>query len=238
MLTFKHRLLQTVPAQYRHRLVELKNMLWGGFAQTHYSQFGEDIVLAARMRQQKGFYVDVGANHPQRYSNTYLLYKRGWHGINIEPNSEAAAEFRRVRPRDTMVSCGVAQKSERRRLYRFSDPAFNTFDKAMADEYSRKSWLSRLPEIDIDLKPLSEILGKNVPSDIKQIDLLTIDTEGYDLEVLQSNDWSRFAPLYIAIEAQDFTIESSATHPTYLFLTGHGYELTNWVGLTLIFKKK
>ena len=51
-----------------------------------YSQEGEDMVLARYLEGQKnGFYVDVGAHHPFRFSNTYHFYLKGWHGVNIDP---------------------------------------------------------------------------------------------------------------------------------------------------------
>jgi hypothetical protein len=51
-----------------------------------YSQEGEDLI-ASRLfpNQSTGFYVDIGAHHPTRFSNTYLLYTKGWRGINIDP---------------------------------------------------------------------------------------------------------------------------------------------------------
>jgi hypothetical protein len=50
-----------------------------------YSQEGEDMVLYRTFETVKeGFYVDVGAHHPDRFSNTYKFYKQGWRGINID----------------------------------------------------------------------------------------------------------------------------------------------------------
>ena len=50
-----------------------------------FSQEGEDLLIDRMFDGQSvGFYVDVGAHHPTRFSNTYLLYLRGWRGINID----------------------------------------------------------------------------------------------------------------------------------------------------------
>src|SRR5690349_18351333 len=75
-----------------------------------YSQEGEDMVLR-RVFEHKahGFYVDVGAHHPMRFSNTYFFYRRGWRGINIDARPGSKREFDRARPRDINVECGVAQ---------------------------------------------------------------------------------------------------------------------------------
>ena len=58
--------------------------LWP-FGSLCYSQEGEDMILGKIFSGQKhGFYVDVGAHHPLRFSNTYLFYLKGWRGINID----------------------------------------------------------------------------------------------------------------------------------------------------------
>ena len=45
---------------------------------------------------KSGFYVDIGAHHPKRFSNTYFFYKRGWSGITVEPNSDAIKLFKEI----------------------------------------------------------------------------------------------------------------------------------------------
>ncbi len=73
-----------------------------------YSQNGEDRILARIYeRQRYGFYVDIGAHHPFRFSNTYLLYKRGWNGINIDAMPKSMELFNKYRNRDINIECGV-----------------------------------------------------------------------------------------------------------------------------------
>ena len=69
-----------------------------------FSQEGEDGVLDRLFGgKPHGFYVDVGSHHPQRYSNTYLFYLRGWHGINIDPLPGTKIRFDLLRKRELMV---------------------------------------------------------------------------------------------------------------------------------------
>ena len=50
---------------------------WSPWINYSYSQEGEDMVLQRIFAQKEyGFYIDVGAHHPKRFSNTYLFYKR------------------------------------------------------------------------------------------------------------------------------------------------------------------
>jgi hypothetical protein len=69
-----------------------------------YSQDGEDMVLKVffyeNKRKYEGFYIDVGAHHPFRFSNTAFFYQKGWRGINIEPTPDLIKKFKRYRKRD------------------------------------------------------------------------------------------------------------------------------------------
>jgi len=66
-----------------------------------YSQGAEDIILASIFgNREKGFWVDVGAHHPQRFSNTYLFSLKGWTGINIDALPGSMAIFKKMRPND------------------------------------------------------------------------------------------------------------------------------------------
>src|SRR5438552_10905195 len=93
-----------------------------------FSQEGEDLLADEFLgRPPTGFYVDVGALHPVRFSNTYLFYRRGWSGVNIEPSPGASEAFRRVRPRDVTLDVGVSDRPGAMVLYVMNDPALNTF---------------------------------------------------------------------------------------------------------------
>ena len=77
--------------------------------QFSFSQFGEDLAVL-RLAQQfglaPGIYVDAGAYHPIFGSNTLLLHKQGWCGVNIDLAPERIAVFNRYRPKDyNIVAC-------------------------------------------------------------------------------------------------------------------------------------
>jgi FkbM family methyltransferase len=227
-------LARTRPA-YRQKLTDIKNAFWGGYRHSYYSQFGEDVILGQLLPHKKGFYVDVGANHPKRYSNTQLLYERGWHGINIEPSVDAIKQFERTRTRDINLACGVSNKNDSLTYHRFSDPAFNTFSKETAEALHQKKWLVELESQQVEVLPLADILNKHLPHNT-QIDFLSVDTEGHDLEALKSNDWSRFTPKVIAVEDHDFDPEQPSHSHVYQYLKERGYQLKAHVGPTLIVK--
>ena len=103
----KHVLRQLLPAKLRSLLRDrLGKRLYGRLS---YSQEGEDLVLHRLFEgQATGIYVDVGAHHPFRFSNTCLLHTRGWRGINIDATPGSMAQFQRFRPRDVNLELGVA----------------------------------------------------------------------------------------------------------------------------------
>lgn len=221
----KKLLRKYIPARYWYTLSNLRNS-FGGYGHTYYSQFGEDIVLGKIFNgKNTGRYVDIGSHHPKRYSNTYLLYKRGWRGTNVDPNPHTKKLFDRARPDDRNVQCGVGNAGEGT-YYQFSDPAVNTFSKEEAEHWMHKPWLEFLGTTEVQIRPLTDFMESNV-------DLLTIDVEGMDLEILHTNDWTKCSPKVIAIEDNEFAHTPMQTQ-VYKYLTQLGYHFAAYVGPTLI----
>lgn len=196
-----------------------------------YSQSGEDLVLKVSLRQKRGFYVDVGAYHPTLYSNTYAFYRRGWHGLVIDPNDSFRPLYRFLRPRDTFITAGIGSAQSSETYYRFSDASYNTFSAKNAAEYSAIPRLARLPDQTVRIIPLSTILHEQK---VEHIDLLNIDVEGMDLAVLKSHDWS-ISTQVIAVEDRHFNVDEPSTSATYVFLREKGYVLVGMSRDTLIF---
>ena len=100
-----------------------------------YSYGGEDLILHGILgANARGYYVDVGAFHPKRYSNTYLFYKQGWNGINIDATPGSMAEFHRVRPRDTNLEIAISDSEETMLFHVYSNPVFNSVERAHPPE--------------------------------------------------------------------------------------------------------
>jgi FkbM family methyltransferase len=213
-------------------LKAVTKLVLGRGVRKSYGQFGEDAVIQALLKKQKGTYVDVGAYHPTLYSNTYALYKRGWRGLTIDPNKNMTRLHTLLRPRDTSITAAIGEIGTGT-YYRYSDGAFNTFSTSDAEERKKNSYLKLLGTDEVSFRPLRDILGENK---IKQIDFLNIDVEGKDFEVLQTHDWS--IPTHvIAVEDDTFDIRNPAQSKTYTFLTDKGYTLVALAGVTLIWKK-
>ena len=162
-----------------------------------FSQEGEDGILQRIFEQKEsGFYVDIGCHHPQRFSNTYRFYLRGWNGINIDPLPGSKARFDALRKRDINLEVAISDSPGELIYYAFQEPALNTFDSQIA--HSRESHMISANKIRV--YRLKDILDEHLEPD-RKIDFLSIDVEGLDLQVIRSNDWVRYRPSYVLVEA-------------------------------------
>jgi FkbM family methyltransferase len=202
-----------------------------------YSQEGEDMVLRSFFEGQenyKGFFVDVGAHHPYRFSNTLHFYQKGWRGINIEPTPGAIKAFNRFRSKDINLNIGISDRKDKLTFYCFNEPALNGFSKELSEERNRTKNYHIIKELGVETYPLAEILDKHLPQGQK-IDFLTIDVEGLDLQVLKSNNWGKYKPSYILVEDKiDFTNLSDSE--VYRYLEERGYKMVAKTQRTLFFK--
>lgn len=81
-----------------------------------YSHFGEDLLLRGFLGDKwsldyMGFWVDIGAHHPDKLSNTKTFYRNGWRGISVDASSDAIASFNRKRKRDINVNVDIGLQS-------------------------------------------------------------------------------------------------------------------------------
>lgn len=166
--------------------------------QSH-SQFNEDLLIDFLLgSKNEGFYVDVGANEPVYNNNTKRFYDRGWSGINIEPGSNLHLDLCKARPRDINLNLGVGSQSGELTFYQIeSDPSLSSFDSETAQRMATYFGRTITP-IPIVVLPLREILAQHALD--KPIDFMSVDAEGVDLDVLESNDWENYRPTLLLVE--------------------------------------
>ena len=202
-----------------------------------YSQFGEDLVVrthfADNFDNSIGRFIDVGAFHPFKYSNTMLLSQLGWRGINVDCDPVKIARFEKLRPQDQNICAAVAEKprdmvyleySAKGPTNRIADPG----EKELLSGIGEKP----LKATPIRMTTLTHIIEQSVFRG-QHFHYLNVDCEGQDLSVLKGLDFSRYSPELISVEA--FT--KAARPELTAFLGGLGYELTDMVHLTLFFQK-
>jgi len=205
------------------------------YARRSYAQYGEDMVIRAILARfphdYRGFYVDVGAHHPLRFSNTYAFYEVGWCGICIDPSPLASPLFAHYRPRDIFVNEGVSESGGELTYYMYDEPALNTFSEELVRGLPARPIATR----PIQTNPLKAILERHLARG-QVIDFLTIDTEGFEFDVIRSIDLTVFRPRLLLLEDMTgFPFLSAGPSPATAFLSNQGYVLTCRLPSGLIF---
>jgi FkbM family methyltransferase len=205
--------------------------------QESYSQEGEDLVLARIFDgRSSGFYVDIGCFDPIRYSNTYLFYRHGWRGINVDATPGAKNKFQRIRPRDINIESFVSADSSPRRFYLFNEPALNTASESLAAQRAKANPVYRVDgTITVRPRSLKAILDEHLPKG-QSIDFFNVDVEGSDLDVLISNDWDRYRPEIVVVELLTTTLEDVEKHEIAQLLATKGYRPASKFYNTVLFR--
>ncbi len=171
-----------------------------------YSQCGEDLIVDFALRAmgiEHPTYLDVGANHPFRFSNTFAFYRRGNSGVTVEPDPALHRLLSRKRPRDIHINAGVgATRRPDAKFFLMSERTLNTFSE---DEASRHERLGthRIDEVrTVPIVPIGEIIGRYF--DVAPPDFLSIDVEGLDAEIVGAIDFERMRPAVICVETIDY----------------------------------
>ena len=201
-----------------------------------YSSEGEDLILKRIFdNKTNGVYIDVGAHHPFRVSNTYLFYKQKWTGINIDPMPGSKAIFNKYRPLDINLEMGVSATKQHLTYYIFNEPALNTFSTDKVAEYTQDPQYRVIKEQRIETWPLADILDHYLPEGTC-IDFLTIDAEGLDMEVLRSNNWQKYRPTYILVESNPFLLADMQNSEIGKYMQEAGYHIFAKTYYTYFFK--
>lgn len=154
-----------------------------------------------------GFFVEVGGNDGYLCDPTYYLEKMmGWKGIIIEPLKISSLKTNRKK---SIIIQKAAVSSESDKIVKIIDCNAMSFIKGKLDGSYEQHWkkkgeicqniISR--ELEVPADTLSNILSEHLLK--RDIDLLTIDVEGLELEVLRGLDLDKYQPKFILVEAHN-----------------------------------
>jgi FkbM family methyltransferase len=210
------------------------------FGQVQYSQFGEDVVIWQWLQNlgklnPDGFYVDVGAHHPRRMSNTKLLNKyMNWRGINIEPSRELWQEFEKERPDDINLNIACGSENTEMEMTIFSHQAVNSLDARMVAQHVAGETFDVVRTETVQVRILNEVLEEHVPPN-REIGMISIDAEGFDFRILQSLDLQRWKPFLLCVEDHHFDCHEPHKSEIFTHMFNAGYRLRAVVAASLIF---
>lgn len=169
-----------------------------------YSQYGEEKIIESFFEnKQKGFVVDVGAADGVRYSNSrWLIESCGWEAVLVEPHPTYFGQLEDLYKSNESVKLVNAAA--------YSEEALLPFYLYGRDEHAQVSTLSKnfrdkvikVHGDKFEEKPtmVKALQLSNILRDVDDIDFLSIDCEGVDMEVIKSNDWHLYRPTLVCVE--------------------------------------
>ena len=188
-----------------------------------YSQFEEDIIVSSYFGSFVGKYVDIGCYHPIKYSNTALLHKKGWTGINIDLNKTSIDLFNACRKNDLNFVACLSDKIQEVEI--FIDSEFSALNSMYPDNFQNFGF-KNLKKVKINTKLFTQLVKKN-------FDFLNIDCEGNDLKILKTIDLLKYTPKIICIE-----VSEKYKNEIYNYLKNYGYQIYHIKSLSHIFQKR
>jgi FkbM family methyltransferase len=174
-----------------------------------------DYKLDNIMKKNDGFFIELGANDGLAQSNTaFFEFYRGWTGLLIEPSIEKYKQCCKNRP-NSIVQNYACVSNEYNKNTIIGD--FNGNLMASVNGYRLNS--SVLDLVSAPTTTLEKLLD-TYSSPTQSIDLLSLDTEGYELPILKGLNLNKYRPRYMLIEiyAKDF-------YEIVYFLINHNYVL-------------
>jgi FkbM family methyltransferase len=203
------------------------------FSKLSYSQFGEDLLVEVMLRKiENGIYVDIGAHHPRRISNTHLLNLKGWSGINVDLDPKLIERFLTERPKDISLVAALSDKEEVVRVRLFNEGAVNTISDAAVEAY-KNQWAIR-EEFEISSTTLKSLLDGHLPPG-KRVNFLNVDVEGVDLKVLRGNDWNTYRPELVVVEIQGLDLRRLLESDIVRFMADVGYKMVGYMHISAFF---
>lgn len=216
-----------------------RSLATGYIPSISFSERGEDLLLI-ELESCRGFYVDVGAHHPRRYSNSARLADAGWTGCAIDVTEGFEREFAKHRPDCRTITGLVGAKSIESTIHVFDEELLNTTSECIAIEWQQqgRNLKAVVPTV---MKPLHEWLDR-VYGEPRLIDVLLVDAEGADFEILSGHDFDKWPVSKVLFEYLEPTdspesnaiLELATSSPSTEFLASMGFSITAIAGRNVL----
>lgn len=222
---------------FRYALLSCLRPFFGRSARVSYAFTGEDRLIESLLKPPfgyRGFYVEVGCNHPTFISNSFALYRQGWHGICIDANPRLVRLFRHYRPRDIAVHAFISNQTEEVEFIELSNDVLSSADRNYVERMLQEEAEQNIERVHrLRSRRLTDILDTHhCPT---RFDFLSIDAEEHDYEVLLSLDLQKYRPRLIVIEDEDFAPSQPHNNRIVQHLHAHGYRLAGYILTNLYF---
>ncbi len=185
----------------------------------YYSQHGEDALLDLIFGDQKeGFFVEVGCIDGRCFSNTLAFEERGWKGICVEAHAGYIDLLKKNRPKSIICHCAAGEADEDAIFYANARGSLSTLDKTQEAHFQDNygPYFSGFEEQEVKKTRLSTLLDAHK---IREIDILSLDIEGYEVEALKGLDLTRHQPKVLVVESDNHQHEMRLDE----LILPHGY---------------
>jgi FkbM family methyltransferase len=183
-------------------------------------------------RSKVGFYLDIGAFHPIIHSNTYFFYRKGWRGVNVEPNPQYIAEFARERPDDVTINAGLSDKAGMLTYHMWEFAMLNGFYGQDVIDYQIGQGQKYLGAKQVECLATPDFLARYAT---REIDFINLDIETQEPPVLRTWDWVNKRPKLICIEIHGVTMADTLKSAYVDILGQRGYTLMSRVWQSVMF---
>ena len=169
-----------------------------------YSNEGSDLLVLELLRNIKGkkSYIDIGGNHPKIQNETYLLYKKGWSGLIIEPQIKFNKLYKKYRKKDKIYNGIVSQQKKIYKFYEFSNSRMSTSNNFQLKKNLNFQDRKIISSFNVQSNPLLDILNYS-KIDYKNVKYICIDVEGSEYQTLSGIDFEFIRPELINIEIKN-----------------------------------
>ncbi len=200
------------------------------------SQYGQDTFVDQVVfnRKRNGVFVDIGAYDGITFSNSYFFEKyRGFNGFCVEPNPNVYKLLQKYRSSKNFNVCvgNTSGKVKFLCVEGYGEMLSCIYDESNVEHLARVDENIKIHGGDkkieeIDLMTFHQI----IPENLQKIDFFTIDTEGFEFEILKMIDFDRYNISALAVEVNDDAVIS--------FLENQGYVAYFKLSCDIIFVKK
>lgn len=200
----------------------------------YYSQSDQDRFMDEYVFQGKtnGFFVDIGAHDGISLSNSYMFeQERGWQGICIEPLPNRFKDCRANRRGICIQGCISREPGIRKfTIAEGSDMLSGLSDAISTEHYARMRSEKVTPtEIEVQCYTFNDIMAAY---NVDQINFCSIDTEGVELEILETIDFNKYRPTCFTVE------DNGRVLAIWRLMKKHGYVLVERLGGDLVFVER
>ncbi len=207
-----------------------------------YAQRNEDLIvesLLAPVLRRLGrplssiFYFEIGANHPFQTSNTYLFYRKyGAKGVLVEANHQLAQQLKIARPQDQVIEAAVSARHDATiTFHQCAISELSGLDEAHIKSFGRNAPIEAMVVANMHINALLDRYAA------RQIDYLSIDVEGVDIELLEAMNFNKYRPYFIQCEPSEHFLPG-ASDKVSAMLEARGYVLIARTEINMIFAER